>query len=291
VFNPYAKTTKTSILFLDKEMQEKIQGVEFVKVDNDGFDLGATRTPIQDNDLPTALEIINLHKKGVSNSGHNLQHKLLSREEIGNRPAANWAVFNDYYENTSNSSIHQNTEIGSILIPKKAKITIDNDTEYKQITVKMNGKGAVLRKKILGKDIKTKAQFLASEGDFIMSKIDARNGAFSIVPDFLDGSVVTSDFPIFNVNKEIMAEDFLKIMLQSPQFIKICKITSVGTSNRKRIKIQKFLNSKIPLPTLNDQQMIISELAVHRKRVEIKKQEILEEEQKISDKITEVWGE
>ncbi|MBP8857020.1 MAG: N-6 DNA methylase [Anaerolineaceae bacterium] len=55
VFNPYAGV-KTSILFLDKELARKTDQVVFIKIENDGFSLGANRTPINKNDLPVAIE-------------------------------------------------------------------------------------------------------------------------------------------------------------------------------------------------------------------------------------------
>ena len=57
VFNPYAGV-KTSILFLDKSLAKKTDKVLFVKVENDGFDLGAQRRPIDRNDLPKTLNIL-----------------------------------------------------------------------------------------------------------------------------------------------------------------------------------------------------------------------------------------
>lgn len=55
VFNPYAGV-KTSILFLDKSLAKRTEKIAFYKVDNDGFDLGAQRRPIDKNDLPTAVD-------------------------------------------------------------------------------------------------------------------------------------------------------------------------------------------------------------------------------------------
>lgn len=61
IFNPYAGV-KTSILFFDKSLKDKAKDILFVKVENDGFDLGATKRKIDKNDLPMALEIINKFK-------------------------------------------------------------------------------------------------------------------------------------------------------------------------------------------------------------------------------------
>ena len=65
VFNPYAGV-KTSILFLDKALAKKTDQVLFVKVGADGFDLGAQRRPIERNDLPEALNILNNWKHVVA---------------------------------------------------------------------------------------------------------------------------------------------------------------------------------------------------------------------------------
>jgi len=62
VFNPYAGV-KTSILLFDNEIAKQRSEIIFVKVENDGFDLGAQRRESQKNDLPKALEILNSWKK------------------------------------------------------------------------------------------------------------------------------------------------------------------------------------------------------------------------------------
>ena len=51
VFNPYSGV-KTSILLLDKALARKTDRIAFFKVENDGYDLGAQRRPIEQNDLP-----------------------------------------------------------------------------------------------------------------------------------------------------------------------------------------------------------------------------------------------
>jgi len=57
VFNPYSGV-KTSILLLDRNLARRTDSVLFVKVQNDGFDLGAQRRPNGKNDLPEALHAI-----------------------------------------------------------------------------------------------------------------------------------------------------------------------------------------------------------------------------------------
>jgi type I restriction enzyme M protein len=70
VFQPYSGV-KTSILFLDRQMAKQKKNILFVKIDNDGFDLGAQRRSISANDLPEALKMINDWKAGKNVSKNN----------------------------------------------------------------------------------------------------------------------------------------------------------------------------------------------------------------------------
>jgi type I restriction enzyme M protein len=64
VFNPYTGV-KTSILLFDNGLAKKTKDILFLKIQNDGFDLGAQRREIDKNDLPQALEIIKKYKAGL----------------------------------------------------------------------------------------------------------------------------------------------------------------------------------------------------------------------------------
>ncbi len=64
VFNPYSGV-KTSILFLDKKIAKKSSDVLFVKVEADGYNLGAQRREIKENDLPLALEVLQDYQNAV----------------------------------------------------------------------------------------------------------------------------------------------------------------------------------------------------------------------------------
>jgi type I restriction enzyme M protein len=67
VFNPYSGV-KTSILFMDKTLAKQTDNVLFVKIGNDGFDLGAQRRVIQGSDFPQALKNIKTYLQSVRNN-------------------------------------------------------------------------------------------------------------------------------------------------------------------------------------------------------------------------------
>ena len=64
VFQPYSGV-KTSVLLFDNQVAKKTDEMLFVKVENDGFDLGAQRRKIDKNDLPKAVELIQKYKKSL----------------------------------------------------------------------------------------------------------------------------------------------------------------------------------------------------------------------------------
>jgi len=66
IFNPYSGV-KTSILLMDKQLGKKTDSILFVKIDNDGFGLGAQRREIEKNDLPDAVNVIKDYVTAVRN--------------------------------------------------------------------------------------------------------------------------------------------------------------------------------------------------------------------------------
>jgi type I restriction enzyme M protein len=78
VFQPYSGV-KTSILLFDNEVAKKVDNLLFVKIANDGFDLGAQRREINKNDLPVALEIIKKYRETLSNKNFTEAEKEMAQ--------------------------------------------------------------------------------------------------------------------------------------------------------------------------------------------------------------------
>ncbi len=160
--------------------------------------------------------------------------------------------------------------LGEILLKKKESVNIQPDKEYKQVTVRINHKGVTQRKIVQGINIGS-SQYLVNKGDFIISKIDARNGAMGLIPPELAGSIVTNDFPLFRFSQKILPKYF-NYYSGTSAFDDACKNASEGSTNRRRLKMDKFSQIEIPLPPLEEQQQIVSKLEkVHERSVEIRK--------------------
>lgn len=68
VFNPYSGV-KTSILLLDKKLAPQKESILFLKLNNDGFDLGAQRREIKGSEIPDVLNIFKDYQNGASVEG------------------------------------------------------------------------------------------------------------------------------------------------------------------------------------------------------------------------------
>jgi type I restriction enzyme S subunit len=152
------------------------------------------------------------------------------------------------------------TRIGELLERSSELVDIQPDEEYRQITVKLWGKGVALRGIIAGAAIAAPRQNVARTGQFILSRIDARNGAIGLVPQELDGAVVTNDFPLFDVVESKLLPEYIGWMCRTDSFVDECRKASEGTTNRVRLKEEVFLNREIPLPPLPEQRRIVARI-------------------------------
>lgn len=164
--------------------------------------------------------------------------------------------------------------IGAILTRNKTPVGVEDGTSYKQVTIRTNYKGVVLRGSQDGVTILTKNQFAVSAGQFILSRIDARNGAFGIIPEDLEGAIVTNDFLAFDINEDEVEREFFNVFLQSPIFLDACIKASRGNTNRKRVDETFFLNYEVNLPPLAEQHDLIKRINKGRTSVGMAQHEI-----------------
>jgi restriction endonuclease S subunit len=148
-------------------------------------------------------------------------------------------------------------ELSSLLLQIKHIVKIDISKEYKLVTV--SSKGIIKQREIVkGVEIKGEKAFEAKSGKFIYSRLSVHNGAFGIVPLELDGALLTSEMPIFEISNKILPE-FLIYSLQLPTFKFQLEQLTKGVG-RTRVKEANFLSLIIDLPNISDQETIIKSL-------------------------------
>lgn len=132
---------------------------------------------------------------------------------------------------------------------------------YAQITVAMRHRGLRLRRTCLGQEIRSPGQCYVQAGDVLFSRIDLRNGAIGVVSDDLAGAVVTRDFPVFRLHDTTTeALEMLMYVFRSPCFMKQAQDSSRGTTGRKKLKRERFLEFVIPWPSAEERPAVLSTL-------------------------------
>lgn len=163
--------------------------------------------------------------------------------------------------------------IGDFLHRIKRPISLEPSKKYKLVTIKLKHRGVVLRQEKFGSDIKSK-MYMVKTGDFILSGIDARNGAFGIVPQELDGAVVTNDFWYFNIDETVVDKNLFLELTATVWFDEICRNGSDGTTQRIRLKKNKFFNQIVCLPERSKQDDVVSIL----KKIKTLKEQIIQDQ-------------
>ena len=95
VFNPYSGV-KTSILLFDREIAKKTDKILFVKINNDGFDLGAQRKPVEGSQIEEATRILRKYKQDPTITQDKLEEyaeDVASRIELQGKDLKNYETF------------------------------------------------------------------------------------------------------------------------------------------------------------------------------------------------------
>jgi type I restriction enzyme S subunit len=157
--------------------------------------------------------------------------------------------------------------LGDVLCKTTEWTTLDPDTLYREVTVRLWGKGAVLRREAVGAEIGASRRAVVHAGEFLLSRIDARNGAFGIVPPELDGAIVSNDFPSYAINPARADPAFIGLLAKTADFADSCRSVSEGSTNRVRLQESRFLALRIPLPPLAEQRRIVARVEALAARI------------------------
>ena len=230
--------------------------------------------------IPSKIEQINIAK--ILDNIEKIIHK--KKKQLKELNTIIKSQFVEMFDNKNYPKIR----LKEVLVQDQNVEKIENTRKEKFVTVGINGKGA--RERII-KDEKWPVPFVGYRvkgGQFIYSRIDARNGAFAIIPNYLNNAVVSKDFPIFDIDYNKIKPDILLFSLLEESFIDIIKNSSFGATNRQRIKERTFLNYKIYLPPI-DLQNQFAEIVkqIDKQKFEIEKS--LKETQELYESLMEKY--
>ena len=150
------------------------------------------------------------------------------------------------------------TPLSELVRHRKDFITLQPDKLYSRCRVQTSVRGIVLRDRVLGNEIKTKKQQVCKAGEFLVAEIDAKHGGFGIVPAELNDAIVSSHYFLFEVNQQLLLQQFLGWYSQTPEFYQ--KVNARGSTNYAAVRPKDVLSYTIPLPSLDEQHNIVTKL-------------------------------
>ena len=288
VFQPYSGV-KTSILFLDKKRAKTTQEILFVNVENDGYDLGATRRWIEKNDLPEAFQVLKAWNdgKGValsrfSTSKVDKKLKNSNQTSINSRIAhqvsrSEIAKGGDYNLTGSRYKVIKAKSTKWPMVELGSVVTL----EYGKPLKKENRKGGSYP--VFGSNgiVGYHDQYLVPGPCIIVGR---KGTAGAVTYSDKNGYPIDTALYVQIKQKNIVHLKFLYFIMRTLELGQINKQAGVPGLNRN-----DAYKLKIPLPPLEVQREVVAEIEQERMQVESCKKLIKLHEAKIHQKITSVW--
>lgn len=144
-----------------------------------------------------------------------------------------------------------------------------DDDRYRLVTVKRARGGVIEREYLRGKDIKVKSQFRILAGDFLISKRQIVHGACGLVPQELEGTIVSSEYAVLRSSDTFLLP-FLGYLAESIYFQQTCFHSSIGVHIEKMLfKLDHWLKWKFNIPPLCEQRRIVDLLSTWDQAIDI----------------------
>ena len=267
IFQPYAPV-KTSILFVDREQARNSDEILFVRVENDGRDLGAQRGRIEKNDLPAAFALLRDWAQGVKTKASPLAHLWVKRKTI----AAN-DEYNLTAEHYRPSGVRVETKWPKVRLEEICEVNpnkreIKNTPANTEVAfVPMEDMGIhdmILRSKRtrpLGEVYKGYTYF--ANNDVLLAKVTPcfENGKSGIARNLPNGiGFGSSEFYVYRADTKKVLPEWVYYCISSPEFIEAGKLHMTGTGGLQRLTKSFAISHHIPLPPLEFQRELVSEL-------------------------------
>ncbi len=163
-----------------------------------------------------------------------------------------------------------------ILKKIKRPIEWNDETLYNLISVRRRSGGIFYRDALYGHQIKVKNLNTAKTGDFLFSKMQIVHGASALVTPEFDGAKISGSYISVRAKDEsILSMEFFNWYSKLPRFYHQTFISSYGVHIEKMtFDFELFLTETIHLPSLEEQQAIVSVLKEADKELQLNQQQL-----------------
>jgi len=257
VFNPYSGV-KTSILWIDKALAKKTDKIIFLKVNNDGFDLGAQRRPIEANDLPTVFANAMAYKEAVlSGKEYPTPDKdVIIMDKSRLAESGDYNLSGDRYFVTSKrcNSQFQLVGLGEICDLYQPQTITGNDLIEDGEFPVFGANGIIGRYH----------SYNHPESEVV---ITCRGATCGTINKTLPKSWITGNAMVAHPKSGIISKEYLFYCLKFSDLS-----STISGSAQPQITRASLSSFKIPLPPLSAQEEIVAELDCYQKIIDGAKQ-------------------
>lgn len=296
VFNPYSGV-KTSILLIDKSFARLKDEILFVKLNNDGFDLGAQRREIEGSEIPEIIRIIQKYHSNIE--------AQTSDEEIIHHPLVTIAnkekiAEQDYILVGERYKIDKPLDTSYPVVPLSniCEINAENknpalafgDDEFIYIDISSveNGTGKVdFSNKIKGTDAPSRAKRAVKKGDILFSTVRPNLKAYGYVErEDCDCCVASTGFAVISAKNMVLSKYVYYMLYSEP--IQTQLAAMMGKGAYPSVNQKDVSQIQIPLPPLSTQEDFVAELDSYQKIIDGARQVV--ENYKSNIRIDSSWA-
>jgi type I restriction-modification system DNA methylase subunit/very-short-patch-repair endonuclease len=306
-FNPYSGV-KTSILLLDKSLARKSNTVAFFKVENDGYDLGAQRRPIQKNDLPTVRAELDSYLQALRRGepspagrgqGEGSAGLIVPKEKIATNGDYNLSG-ERYRESKGASNAFTLCAIGEIADEIKAgfasgKSSVDTEGVPHIRPMNITDKGQFTwtgLKQIDRAEYAGREDYALRSGDVLFNNTNSKElvGKTCLIEEAIEGGF-SNHMTRIRVKTEVCIPAFLAFVLHNAWQKGIFLDLANKWVGQAGINATALARLQIPLPPLEMQREIVAEIEGYQKEIKRLESAIQDERTKIQTAISRIWGE
>ncbi|HEV2177399.1 MAG TPA: restriction endonuclease subunit S [Terriglobia bacterium] len=149
------------------------------------------------------------------------------------------------------------TPMRALVKLREPDVTVHADESYDFAGVYCFGEGVFRGQRKSGMEFAYARLTRLRAGDFVYPKLMAWEGALGVVPPECEGLVVSSEFPVFEIDTALALPETLDVYFRTPSVWPTLAGASTGTNvRRRRLNPANFLEFEMPLPPMNSQRKL-----------------------------------
>ncbi len=152
--------------------------------------------------------------------------------------------------------------LGEILTSISRPEIVEPDKIYQILGAHWYAEGLYIKETKPGSEIQADKVYRIEQGDFVYNRLFAWKGSFAVATAKDDNCYVSNEFPAFTIDhRKVNAQYLRRYFCRASVWEEALGLSSGGTpTSRNRLKEDKLLSMRIPLPTPEEQQRIVARI-------------------------------